>query len=602
MSRYRLLSVRLLVLGIILFSLLTAGYGDDTLNANFGPPHQISPFTKDNFDQNGSWKNKLSSDLLQLIDPQSCPTCQIPSEIATEMAKLSQLRYDADNLSEVKVTLILKKSASTEQYSSILNDSVSDPMFGMVTGWVHISALAELANRTEVQQIITQLLPVGNSIPSDVRENQSKNQSDDMTGSKNPQVHIPLSNESTYTPSISESVVWKKKLSTDILQLLDDSYLSPGQTGDDLQNLMIATGELKPGGNGSGEVMISARALSDVPLQAYLNFFTSGGFDQSYGNIAGWISISNLSLLAKDPGIISIMAQIPPLTSRIITQGDHLLHSDEFRNITNCTGKGVKVGIISDGLSSLSKVVADGELPTNIHILRNSVGGDEGTSMLQIVHDIAPDAELYFHDRGSSQIEFVHAMDALINEGCNIICDDITYIEPFFEDGYVARNVKDRILSYGILYITSAGNFAQEHYQAPFNPYSDKGYMWHDFKGTGDVRDLKFSAPPHSAGHVILQWDDQYSKSSNNYDLFLYNSDLREIGRSVKIQDGDDDPLEFCRFVNEQNVVQNFYVRVVQAGGENKTIEMFVLPIGGNSITLDPCIPEDSMMGLTSSL
>jgi hypothetical protein len=185
----------------------------------------------------------------------------------------------------------------------------------------------------------------------------------------------------------------------------------------------------------------------------------------------------------------------------------------------------------------------------------------------------------------------------LIGSGCRIICDDITYVEPFFEDGYIARNIRDRVLSYGILYVTSAGNFAQEHYQAPFNGYMDRGYAWHDFQATGGSKDLKFTAPSHSAGHIILQWDDQFSKSSNNYDLFVYNSDHREIGRSVKIQDGDDDPMEYCRFINADDREKTFYVRVVQAGGENRTIELYVLPMGGNPVTLDPCVPEDSMFG-----
>ena len=86
-------------------------------------------------------------------------------------------------------------------------------------------------------------------------------------------------------------------------------------------------------------------------------------------------------------------------------------------------------------------------------------------------------------------------------------------------------------------------------------------------------------------------------ESSNNYDLFLYNDNMREIGRSVKIQDGDDDPMEYCRFINDEDNGKNFYVRVVQAGGENRTIELYVLPIGGTPVTLDPCVPEDSLFG-----
>ena len=82
-----------------------------------------------------------------------------------------------------------------------------------------------------------------------------------------------------------------------------------------------------------------------------------------------------------------------------------------------------------------------------------------------------------------------------------------------------------------------------------------------------------------------------------SYYVFLYNDEMREIGRSVKIQDGDDDPMEYCRFVNENDLSKDYYARVVQAGGENRTIELYVLPIGGSQVSMDPCTPEDSMFG-----
>jgi hypothetical protein len=41
--------------------------------------------------------------------------------------------------------------------------------------------------------------------------------------------------------------------------------------------------------------------------------------------------------------------------------------------------------------------------------------------MLEIAHDIAPGAELYFHDCGGSRLEFNRAVDALVNEGCSVM-------------------------------------------------------------------------------------------------------------------------------------------------------------------------------------
>jgi len=89
-------------------------------------------------------------------------------------------------------------------------------------------------------------------------------------------------------------------------------------------------------------------------------------------------------------------------------------------------GAGIKVGIISDGADSYLTAVSSGALPSNLTILSNKIGGDEGTAMLEIVHDLAPAAKLYFHDCGTSKLAFIYAIDALKHAGYNIICDDIS--------------------------------------------------------------------------------------------------------------------------------------------------------------------------------
>jgi subtilisin family serine protease len=613
----RCLSTYCLII-VFLIAVLTPGIFAENgsfLSANLSITPNIS--NKISPELSSDWKEKLSSDLLQLLDPAACSPGRTSADLARDMEMVGQLQYDSFNQSVVPVTITLTKYGGAGKVISFLNQTAQDPYSGLITGWILVNKIPEVASLPQVQQITVLLPPVlsGNMLTepetffvpdSSTIQTPSAQYSIPMSGISNgtDQFGKVISKEpffshlhSSGTPRQVENLKWEEKLSTDLLQLLDDQYLSPGQSRQDMQTLMTATGELRETAQNESEVMISAHLSPGALTNASMNYFSKAGSDPLYGKIAGWISLSNLTFLAQEAGIVSIMAQIPPFTSRISTEGDVILHTNDLRNATNLTGQGVKVGIISDGVSSIENIIAAGELPDEVQTIRCTIGGDEGTAMLQIVHDIAPDAELYFHDRGSSQIEFVQAMDALINSGCRIICDDITYVEPFFEDGYIARNIRDRVLSYDILYITSAGNFAQEHYQGTFSGYMDNGYPWHDFQGSNGSRDLKFTAPPHSAGHIILQWDDMFFQSSNNYDLFLYNSEYREIGRSVKIQDGDDDPMENCRFINNGDEPTDFYVRVVQAGGETRTIEVYVLPMGGNPVTVDPNVPEDSMFG-----
>ena len=107
----------------------------------------------------------------------------------------------------------------------------------------------------------------------------------------------------------------------------------------------------------------------------------------------------------------------------------------------------------------------------SLTVLSNVVGGDEGGAMLEIVHDMVPSSELYFHDCGLNTLAFNNAIDALISAGCKIICDDVSWItEPFFEDGTVASHVASVLAEKNIIYISSAGNSGGSHYQGDYYP------------------------------------------------------------------------------------------------------------------------------------
>src|SRR5262249_19520074 len=87
-----------------------------------------------------------------------------------------------------------------------------------------------------------------------------------------------------------------------------------------------------------------------------------------------------------------------------------------------------------------------------------SSGTDEGTAMMEIVHDLAPGAKLYFATANNSQANFANNIIALRAAGCDIIVDDVTYFaEGAFQDGTVAQAV-NTVVANGAMYFSSAGN------------------------------------------------------------------------------------------------------------------------------------------------
>ena len=62
--------------------------------------------------------------------------------------------------------------------------------------------------------------------------------------------------------------------------------------------------------------------------------------------------------------------------------------------------------------------------------------------MLEIVHDLAPGAQLYFATALRSEANFANNIQQLQAAGCNIIVDDELYNdESPFQDGIVAKAV-----------------------------------------------------------------------------------------------------------------------------------------------------------------
>ena len=123
------------------------------------------------------------------------------------------------------------------------------------------------------------------------------------------------------------------------------------------------------------------------------------------------------------------------------------------------TGAGTKVCVLSDGVDSLAARQASGDLPATVTVLPGQAGsGNEGTAMLEIVHDMAPGASLYFATAFGSVAQFATNIINLRAAGCDIIVDDVTYYnEGAFQDGPIAQAV-NQVTAAGALFFSSAAN------------------------------------------------------------------------------------------------------------------------------------------------
>ncbi len=244
----------------------------------------------------------------------------------------------------------------------------------------------------------------------------------------------------------------------------------------------------------------------------------------------------------------------------VTSQADEAQLSDEARKIFAINGAGSKVGILSDSYDNLNGAdnsVSLGDLPgagnpnglnapVDVLLDLDEGGSDEGRAMAEIVHDVAPGAEIAFSSAFvGGQAGFANGILALAEAGSNVIVDDVVYFaEPMFQDGIVAQ-AADSVNSMGIPYFSSAGNSFDDAFDATFTASgepillqdTDTGdtlgsYVFHDFAVADDSVNtfLPLTFPGSFTG--ILNWSDPFASNclgcpgaSTDLDFFIALTD-----------------------------------------------------------------------------
>ncbi|WP_410658725.1 S8 family peptidase [Amycolatopsis sp. lyj-112] len=268
-----------------------------------------------------------------------------------------------------------------------------------------------------------------------------------------------------------------------------------------------------------------------------------------------------------------------------VAEGDKAHGNDTARTKYGVTGAGQKVCVLSDGIKSLQASQTAGELPA-VDVLAGQAGsGDEGTAMLEIIHDMAPGAALGFATAFTSEQSFADNIRALRTTGkCTIIVDDVSYFdESPFQDGPVAQAVND-VTAAGALYFSSAGNSGNltdgtsGYYEGDFRGSSSKisGITGtpHDFDPSGTTQLYNALSPGSLGRYVTLFWSDPAGKATSDYDLFILNASGSVVASSEASQNGTQNPYEIAQVPATGS---GFKVAVVKYSGADRFIALNVI-------------------------
>lgn len=291
-----------------------------------------------------------------------------------------------------------------------------------------------------------------------------------------------------------------------------------------------------------------------------------------HGAVSAYVPPNQIEGLAGTTGLRVMKLSLRPQRNVGVTtsQGTKVLRSD-VANAAGVTGYGITVGVLSDSYNGspasfttirAANDIASGDLrpPKFVIDLVDSGNTDEGRAMMQIVQDVAPQADQCFATAFAGEAAFADNIRTLrthANCRADIIVDDVFYFdEPFFSDGQVAQAVNDVVTSTTlpgkqVSYFSSAGNQgaaggggAIDIPQASFStapagigninlqstrtcsssPASGSskanvGGGWLDFGGANYVKRVNYTP---SGSRMLLQWDDPFYAGAVSTDLNLY--------------------------------------------------------------------------------
>ncbi len=321
---------------------------------------------------------------------------------------------------------------------------------------------------------------------------------------------------------------------------------------------------------------------------------------------------------ALDRKIVLFPPQQPqPSVVHVTSQGDTAQLSYLARKKYHVNGAGVKVGIISDSYNHLGTAatgIAHGELPgpgnpfgyiKPVQVLEDadSDATDEGRQMLEVVHDVAPGAELAFHTGNNSAADFAQGIQDLASAGCRVIADDVAYFDdPYFQDGIISQSI-DSVKKRGVAYFTAAGNFSLRSYEYNYQPTSKEPFgagmgTAHNFSAPGDSP--RYTQPllirPGAAMILQLQWSQSSFAASgvgctSDLDIYLTDTQGNVVSSSTSDNLKSGEPMEAFGYTNKTTDSIFFIVILKYAGPDPASLKYVLYDYNSSFYITTPAIP-----------
>jgi len=241
------------------------------------------------------------------------------------------------------------------------------------------------------------------------------------------------------------------------------------------------------------------------------------------------------------------------------------------------TGKGVKIGVLDLGFTGYLDLLGK-QLPENV-VAKSFVFGTSpeeanevhGAAVAEVVHAMAPDAELYLAYYSGSEVSEGRAVDWLLEQGVDIITHSATsLVGPMDGTGSQAETA-GQAAAQGVLWVNCTGNYAFGHYRGTFTDSDGNGK--HEFPNGEEY--MGFVGPPGGMV-IIVNWDD-WERADQDFDLYIYDSAGDLVASSQNSQGGQsgDAPFEAVQLGSPGE--EAYYLSIEAADADRQaTFDLYV--------------------------
>jgi hypothetical protein len=231
------------------------------------------------------------------------------------------------------------------------------------------------------------------------------------------------------------------------------------------------------------------------------------------------------------------------------------------------TGAGTKVAVVDVGFAGLAEAQANGDLPMNVTEVDNCDGNQDtyihGTAVAEIVHKMAPEAQLYLYCE-DTEVQLAAAEAYVKSQGIPIVNHSVAWFNTTRGDGTGAPGTPDATVAdaaaNGILWVNAAGNYAMQHWSGPF--VNSGGYAV--FSGSDTTDPFPMDADGYTS--IYLRWD-SWPTTNQDFDLELYRaSDNTLVAQSTNPQTGTQPPTEEILNFHNAGAAATYYVKIKRNG------------------------------------